>query len=76
VHGSAPDIAGQGIANPVGAIWSAALMLEHLGHPQAGAAIVRAIETVLEPKSGAPRTPDLGGNDKTADLGKAIAGAL
>jgi tartrate dehydrogenase/decarboxylase/D-malate dehydrogenase len=76
VHGSAPDIYGRGIANPIGQIWAAALMLEHLGHPQAGAAIVRAIETVLEPKSGAPRTPDLGGNDKTADLGKAIAGAL
>src|SRR6184192_586905 len=61
VHGSAPDIYGRGIANPIGQIWAAAMMLEHLGHPQAGAAIVRAIETVLEPKSGAPRTPDLGG---------------
>jgi len=76
VHGSAPDIYGRGIANPIGQIWAAAMMLEHLGHPQAGAAIVRAIETVLEPKSGAPRTPDLGGKDKTADLGKAIAAAL
>jgi len=76
VHGSAPDIYGRGIANPIGQIWAAAMMLEHLGHPQAGAAIVRAIETVLEPKSGAPRTPDLGGKDKTADLGKAIADAL
>ena len=76
VHGSAPDIYGRGIANPIGQIWAAAMMLDHLGHPQAGAAIVRAIETVLEPKSGAPRTPDLGGKDKTADLGKAIADAL
>jgi len=76
VHGSAPDIYGKGIANPIGQIWAAAMMLEHLGHPEAGAAIVRAIETVLEPKSGAPRTPDLGGKDKTADLGKAIADAL
>jgi tartrate dehydrogenase/decarboxylase/D-malate dehydrogenase len=76
VHGSAPDIYGRGIANPIGQIWASAMMLEHLGHPQAGAAIVRAIETVLEPKSGAPRTPDLGGKDKTADLGKAIADAL
>src|SRR5512138_2291982 len=76
VHGSAPDIYGKGIANPIGQIWAAAMMLEHLGHPQAGAAIVRAIETVLEPKSGAPRTPDLGGRDKTTDLGKAIADAL
>jgi len=76
VHGSAPDIYGKGIANPIGQIWAAAMMLEHLGHPEAGAAVVRAIETVLDPKSGAPRTPDLGGTDKTADLGKAIADAL
>ena len=76
VHGSAPDIYGKGIANPIGAIWAGAMMLEHLGHPEAGAAIVRAIETVLEPKSGAPRTPDLGGRATTADLGKAIADAL
>ena len=76
VHGSAPDIYGKGIANPIGAIWAAGMMLEHLGHPEAGAAVVRAIETVLEPKSGAPRTPDLGGKDKTTDLGKAIADAL
>jgi len=76
VHGSAPDIYGKGIANPIGQIWAAAMMLEHLGHPEAGAAVVRAIETVLDPKSGAPRTPDLGGKDTTADLGKAIADAL
>jgi tartrate dehydrogenase/decarboxylase/D-malate dehydrogenase len=76
VHGSAPDIYGKGIANPIGQIWAAAMMLDHLGYPQAGAAIEKAIETVLEPKSGAPRTPDLGGTAKTTDLGKAIAGAL
>ena len=76
VHGSAPDIYGKGIANPIGQIWAASMMLEHLGHPEAGAAIVRAIETVLEPRSGAPRTPDLGGKDKTTDLGKAIADAI
>jgi len=76
VHGSAPDICGKGIANPIGAIWAAGMMLEHLGHPEAGAAIVRAIETVLDPKSGGPRTPDLGGKDKTTDLGKAIADAI
>jgi tartrate dehydrogenase/decarboxylase/D-malate dehydrogenase len=75
VHGSAPDIYGRGIANPIGQIWAAAMMLEHLGHPQAGATIVRAIETVLDPRSGAPRTPDLGGKATTADLGKAIAAA-
>jgi tartrate dehydrogenase/decarboxylase/D-malate dehydrogenase len=75
VHGSAPDIAGKGIANPIGQIWSAALMLEHLGHAKAAAAIVRAIETVLADK-GAPRTPDLGGKDSTAAVGKAIAEAI
>ena len=75
VHGSAPDIYGKGIANPIGQIWAAAMMLEHLGHPDAGAAIVKAIETVLDPKSGAPRTPDLGGKATTSDLGKAIADA-
>ena len=52
------------------------MMLEHLGHAEAGAAIVRAIEAALEPKSGAPRTPDLGGRATTVDLGKAIADAL
>jgi len=51
-------------------------MLDHLGHAHAGAAIVKAIEAVLDPKSGAPRTPDLGGKARTADLGKAIAEAL
>ena len=76
VHGSAPDIYGKGIANPIGQIWAAAMMLEHLGHPEAGAAIVKAIETVLDPKSGAPRTPDIGGTARTTDLGKAIADAL
>src|SRR5437867_6139050 len=76
VHGSAPDIAGKGIANPIGQIWAAAMMLEHLGHPKAGEAIVTAIETVLDPKSGAPRTPDIGGKAKTVDLGTAIAEAL
>ena len=76
VHGSAPDIYGKGVANPIGAIWAAAMMLDHLGHPKAGEAIVHAIETVLDPKSGAPRTPDIGGKAKTSDLGKAIAEAL
>jgi tartrate dehydrogenase/decarboxylase/D-malate dehydrogenase len=75
VHGSAPDIAGQGIANPIGQIWSAAMMLDHLGQPEAGAAIVKAIETVLSEK-GAPLTPDMGGKASTEDLGKAIADAV
>ncbi len=76
VHGSAPDIAGKGIANPVAQIWSGAMMLDFLGHRDAHDAIVRAIEKVLEPGSGAPRTPDIGGSARTADLGKAIAGSL
>ena len=74
VHGSAPDIAGQGIANPIGQIWSAAMMLDHLGQAEAAAAIVTAIETVLaEP---AARTRDLGGSADTAACGKAVAEAL
>jgi tartrate dehydrogenase/decarboxylase/D-malate dehydrogenase len=76
VHGSAPDIYGKKIANPIGQIWSGAMMLEHLGHPQAAAAIVRAIETVLDPASGAPRTPDIGGTAGTDDLGRAVAEAV
>ena len=74
VHGSAPDIAGQGIANPVGQIWSAAMMLEHLGETAAAAAIVRAIETVLATPAG--RTRDLGGTASTIDCGRAIAQAI
>ena len=76
VHGSAPDIYGRGIANPVGQIWSGAMMLDHLGEPAGGAAIVAAIEKALAPGSGAPRTPDIGGNAKTSDMGKAIAEAV
>jgi len=77
VHGSAPDIAGKGLANPIGQIWCGAMMLDHFGYTEAGAAVVRAIESVLEagPKD-APFTPDMGGKDKTADLGKAIAAAI
>jgi len=76
VHGSAPDIAGLGVANPIGQIWSAAMMLDFLGHRDAHDAILGAIEAVLEPDSGAPRTPDLGGAARTADVGTAIAQAL
>lgn len=75
VHGSAPDIAGRGIANPIGQIWSGAMMLEHLGEGAAAAAIVSAIETVLASEQ-APLTPDLGGTAGTEDLGRAIAAAL
>jgi len=74
VHGSAPDIAGQGIANPIGQIWSGAMMLEHLGHEDAAAAILGAIERVL---ADSPiRTPDIGGTATTQDLGQAIMDAL
>ena len=73
VHGSAPDIFGKGIANPVGQIWAGALMLEHLGHPEAGAAVMAAIEKVL---TSGPRTPDMGGAARTEDVGKAIAEAI
>ncbi|MES2939854.1 MAG: tartrate dehydrogenase [Pseudomonadota bacterium] len=76
VHGSAPDIAGKGIANPIGQIWCGAMMLEFLGHKDAHDAVLAAIEKVLAPGSGAPRTPDIGGTAGTADLGRAIAGAL
>ncbi len=70
VHGSAPDIAGRGIANPIGQIWSAALMMDHLGHAEASRAIVSAIEDVL---ATGPRTPDMGGTARTAEVGAAIA---
>jgi tartrate dehydrogenase/decarboxylase/D-malate dehydrogenase len=73
VHGSAPDIAGQGIANPVGQIWSGALMLEHLGHPQAAASVVHAIEAVIRE---GPKTRDMGGKATTEEMGKAIAQAV
>jgi tartrate dehydrogenase/decarboxylase / D-malate dehydrogenase len=74
VHGSAPDIAGQGIANPVGQIWAASMMLDHLGRPDAAAAVMRAIEEVLaQPKL---RTRDLGGQASTVQCGSAIAEAI
>lgn len=74
VHGSAPDIAGKGIANPIGQIWSGAMMLEHLGYPEAAAAVEAAIETVLaEPVL---RTPDMGGRATTSELGSAIVDAI
>ena len=76
VHGSAPDIAGKGIANPIGQIWCGALMLDFLGYRPAHDAVLAAIEKVLEPQSGGPRTPDLGGTANTSEVGRAIAGAL
>jgi tartrate dehydrogenase/decarboxylase/D-malate dehydrogenase len=71
VHGSAPDIAGKGIANPIGQIWAGAMMLEHLGHPDAAAVIEGAIETALDNRN--VKTPDLGGTATTEDLGTTIA---
>ena len=76
VHGSAPDIAGRGVADPVGQIWSGAMMLDHLGHPAAGAAIVTAIEDVLGRADPRTLTPDLGGGGDTIGLGSAIADAV
>lgn len=74
VHGSAPDIAGKGVANPIGQIWSAAMMLDHLGHADAAKCIERAIETALaEPRL---HTPDLNGSATTSELGAGIVQAL
>jgi tartrate dehydrogenase/decarboxylase / D-malate dehydrogenase len=74
VHGSAPDIAGKGIANPIGQIWSGAMMLEHLGHPEAAAAIEKAIETVLAKTD--IRTRDMGGKANCREMTDAILAAL
>src|SRR5210317_1171195 len=73
VHGSAPDIYGKGIANPVGMIWSGVMMLEHLGETAAAEHLMNTIETVL---ATGPRTPDMGGNATTVELGCAIAAAI
>jgi tartrate dehydrogenase/decarboxylase/D-malate dehydrogenase len=70
VHGSAPDIAGKGLANPVGALWSASLMLDHLGETEEAARLLRAIEEVC--KDG-PRTRDIGGTASTSEVGDAVA---
>ncbi len=74
VHGSAPDIAGKGIANPLAAILSAKMMLDHLGHVKSGNAIQRAVANVL--KDGKARTPDLGGTATTAQMTDAVLAAL
>ena len=70
VHGSAPDIAGQGIANPIAAIWAGSMLLDHLGHADAGALTLRAIEAVTA--AGRTLTPDLGGSATTQEVGDAI----
>ena len=74
VHGSAPDIAGKGVANPIGMIWSGAMMLEHLGLHEAAAKIMKAIECVLREQNAL--TPDMGGGATTQELGAAIAAAV
>jgi tartrate dehydrogenase/decarboxylase/D-malate dehydrogenase len=74
VHGSAPDIAGKGICNPIGQVWSGAMMLEHLGEKAAADAVVKAIEDLLA--EGGPRTRDMGGNAGTVDVGRALAEAV
>jgi tartrate dehydrogenase/decarboxylase/D-malate dehydrogenase len=74
VHGSAPDIAGKGVANPIGQIWSGAMMLEHLGEVEAAQAVERAVEKVLA--DGSALTPDMGGTATTRILGETVAGAV
>ena len=71
VHGSAPDIAGAGVCNPIGQVWAGAQMLEHLGERAAAAAVLAAIETML--RDGGPRTRDMGGQAGTAEVGAALA---
>ena len=73
VHGSAPDIAGRGIANPVAQVLAGAMMLEHLGYKEAGDAMVDAIEAVLGEGDSQVLTRDVGGQGTTESLGKAIA---
>jgi tartrate dehydrogenase/decarboxylase/D-malate dehydrogenase len=74
VHGSAPDIAGKGIANPIGAVWTAALMLDHLGHGAAAADVIVAMAaTLAKPET---RTADLGGTASTDEVTKALVGLL
>ena len=74
IHGSAPDIAGKGIANPIAAIWAGAMMLEHLGQRDAHDRILRAIEAVIADER--VRTPDLGGKATTEEMTRAVTTAL
>ncbi len=74
VHGSAPDIAGQGIANPIGTIWAGAMMMQHLGYSSAHDDLMGAIETVL--RDSKCRTPDMGGTASTRELGQTVADAI
>lgn len=74
VHGSAPDIAGKGLANPLAAVWSASQMLDFFGYEQYGSNVLNAVEKVL--KGGTVLTPDLGGQAKTSEVGDAVVKAL
>ena len=74
VHGSAPDIAGKGIANPIAAVWTAAMMLSHLGETEAEALIMNAIESALQDPAG--RTADLGGKADMKTCGDVLLNAL
>jgi tartrate dehydrogenase/decarboxylase/D-malate dehydrogenase len=74
IHGSAPDIAGKGVANPIGAVWAGALMLDHLGHKNLHDRLIAAIERVVA--GGKVRTPDLGGTSKTADVAAALTAEI
>ena len=74
VHGSAPDIAGTGVANPIGAVWAGSMMLDDLGEADAAAAVMRAIEDVLAARE--VRTPDLGGDAGTRELTDALVAAV
>ena len=75
VHGSAPDITGKGIANPIGQIWSGAMMLDHLGETEAAAAVMAGIGTVMAAPDG-PKTADIGGSANTIEVGSALAAAV
>jgi tartrate dehydrogenase/decarboxylase/D-malate dehydrogenase len=74
IHGSAPDLTGKGIANPIATIWSVSMMLDHLGEAELGDALLKAIESVIA--EGKVRTPDLGGECTTRQVVQAIIGAL
>ena len=73
-HGSAPDIAGKGISNPIATIWSVSMMLDHLGEIELAAVLLKAIESVLA--EGKIRTPDLGGKANTKQMSQAVIAAL
>jgi tartrate dehydrogenase/decarboxylase/D-malate dehydrogenase len=72
-HGSAPDIAGKGIANPIGAIWAGAMLLDHLGEKGAASLVLQAIAQVLEE---GVKSPDLGGSVSTSQMGDAVASVV